>query len=304
MAEAARPLETVRSMPTSQRSAPFRWSRLLTYAALIFGAVLAVGPFVWMVSASLMTSSEIAAGHLIPQQWLFENYPKAWDVANLGHYMWNSIRITVITVTGEMLVCIPAAYAFARMKFLGRNTLFGIMLATMMIPAIATLLPNFLTVVWISRLSESLCGADCKWLDNWPSLTIPFMASAFSIFLLRQFFAQIPEELWDAARIDGAGHLRFLWSVMLPLSRAPLLTVVTFGFIGSWNALLWPLLVVQTDNWRPIAYGLQKFTSTDAPSDLHLQMAAAVLMIAPILLLYFVAQRQFTEGIAASGLKG
>jgi ABC-type glycerol-3-phosphate transport system permease component len=130
------------------------------------------------------------------------------------------------------------------------------------------------------------------------------MASAFTIFLLRQFFAQIPDDLWDAARIDGAGHARFLWSVVLPLGRAPIMTTVTFAFIGSWNALLWPLLVTQTDDWRPVAVGLTKFVNSDAPTDLHLQMAASVIMIIPILVLYFVTQRQFTEGIASSGLKG
>ena len=257
-----------------------------------------------MLAASLMTSGEIAAGHLIPSQLLIGNYPQAWEVANMSQFMWNSVRITFITVTGELLFCIPAAYAFARMEFYGRNVLFGVMLSTMMISSIATLIPNYLTVVWISRLSQNVFGDAGQWLNNWPSLTIPFMASAFSIFLLRQFFAQLPAELWDAARIDGAGHLRFLRSVVLPLSRAPVMTVAIFGFIGSWNSLMWPLLVVQTDEWRPIAYGLQKFVSSDAPNDLHLQMAAAMIMIIPILILYFFTQKQFTEGIATSGLKG
>lgn len=303
MADVARSFETSVTA-TPGRLASINWSRLLTYAGLIFGTVLALGPFVWVLSASLMTTPEIGAGKLLPSVPVFENYPQAWNVANMGHYMWNSTRITFITVLGELLVCIPAAYAFARMQFYGRNTLFGIMLATMMIPAIATLIPNYLTVVWISRLGENLCGEGCKWLDSWPSLTIPFMASAFSIFLLRQFFIQIPVELWDAARIDGAGHIRFLRSVVLPLSRAPVMTVALFGFIGSWNALMWPLLVVQTDTWRPIGFGLLKFVINDAPSQLALQMAAVVIMIAPMLILYFFTQRQFTEGIASTGLKG
>jgi ABC-type glycerol-3-phosphate transport system permease component len=286
------------------KPSPFPWSKILTYAVLIFGAVLALGPFLWMLSSSLMSAGEIAAGRLLPAQLLFQNYPQAWDIANLGQFMWNSIRITAITVAGELLFCVPAAYAFARMNFYGRNVLFSLMLSTMMIPAIATLIPNYLTVVWIHRLSENIFGEAGRWLDNWPSLTIPFMASAFSIFLLRQFFAQIPVELWDAARIDGAGHLRFMRSVVLPLSRAPIMTVLIFGFIASWNSLMWPLLVVQTDEWRPIAYGLQKFVSADAPNDLHLQMAAAVIMIIPILILYFFTQKQFTEGVVSSGLKG
>lgn len=304
MADVVRSLDSAQPEATLRPRRLFPWRAVLTYATLLFGTLLALGPFLWMLSASFMNASEIAAGRLLPGQLRVGNYPQAWEMANLSQYVWNSVRITFITVGGELLFCIPAAYAFARMNFYGRNILFGIMLSTMMIPAIATLIPNYLTVVWFSRLSESICGDACQWLDNWPSLTIPFMASAFSIFLLRQFFAQIPQEFWEAARIDGAGHLRFLWSVVLPLSKAPVMTVAMFGFIGSWNALMWPMLVVQSDTWRPIAFGLLKFVNADAPNELHLQMAAAVLMIVPILVLYFFTQRQFTEGIASSGLKG
>jgi ABC-type glycerol-3-phosphate transport system permease component len=305
MADLVRPLQQSKTKPEGRaQSKLFNWSRLLTYAVLVLGAILAVGPFLWMLSASMMTAGEIGAGFLLPRQPMIGNYGAAWQAANLSQFMWNSVRITGITIIGELLFCVPAAYAFARMNFYGRNTLFGVMLATMMIPSIATLIPNYLTVVWISRLSENVLGEAGQWLNNWPSLTIPFMASAFNIFLLRQFFAQIPHELWEAARIDGAGHLRFLWSVILPLSRAPLMTVITFGFIASWNSLMWPLLVVQTDEWRPIAFGLLKFVTSDAPNDLHLQMAASVIMIAPIMLLYFFTQKQFTEGVASSGLKG
>ena len=303
MADLARPLSR-RSADTVTPRNPFPWTKVLSYAALIFAAGLSLAPFLWVLSASLMSTSEIAAGRVLPGNLLFENYPRAWDLSNMGLYMWNSVRMVAIAVVGELLFCVPAAYAFARMNFWGKQTLFTIMLSTMMIPAIATLIPNFLTVVWISRLSESLCGEGCKWLDNWPALTIPFMATPFSIFLLRQFFAQIPQELFEAARIDGAGHGRFLWSVVLPLSRAPVMTVALFAFIGTWNSLMWPLLVVQTDTWRPIAFGLLKFVNNDAPNELHLQMAAVVIMIAPMMVLYFFTQKQFTEGIASSGLKG
>ena len=138
------------------------------------------------------------------------------------------------------------------------------MLATIMIPEVARFIPNYLTVIWLGRLSDALFGI--PWFNNWPSLTIPFMATPFTIFLLRQFFMQIPEDLWDAARIDGAGHFRYLRSVVVPLSKAPIMTSITFGFIGSWNALLWPLLLTQTDDWRPVAVGLTKFVQSDAPT--------------------------------------
>jgi ABC-type glycerol-3-phosphate transport system permease component len=272
------------------------------YAVLLIGTFFAICPFVWMFSASLMSITEISQGRWIPANPQFDNYIDAWNRANFAQFMWNSTRIAVITIIGELVVCVPAAYAFARMQFYGKNVLFGVMLATMMIPEIVTLIPNYLTVIWIGRLSDNLLGL--TWLNNWPALTVPFMASAFSIFLLRQFFLQIPEDFWDAARIDGAGHLRYLVSIIVPLSRAPIMTVVTFAFIASWNALLWPLLVVQSDEWRPVAFGLTKFTTADAPGDFNLQLAASVIMVLPILLVYFFTQRQFTEGIASSGIKG
>ncbi len=289
-------------------SAPARravpWRKVGIYTVLILGALLAVLPFLWMVSWSLMTNVEVAVGRILPSQVMWSNYETAWNLANFSQFMWNSVRITAITTVGLLLFCIPAAYAFARMRFWGRNVLFAVMLATLMIPDIVTLIPNFLTVVWISRLSESIFGPAGAWLNSWPSLTVPFMASAFAIFLLRQFFSQIPDELWDAARIDGAGHLLFLARVIVPLSKPAIMTVVTFSFIGSWNSLLWPLLMVQTDEWRPVAFGLAKFVQNDASDEFNLHMAASVIMILPIVLLYFFAQKQFTEGIATTGSKG
>ena len=141
------------------------------------------------------------------------------------------------------------------------------------------------------------------WMDNWPALVVPFLASTFSIFLLRQFFMQIPEDLWDAARIDGAGHLRYLFMIVLPISRAAVVTTILFTFIGTWNALEWPILVTFTDRWRPISYGLYAF-KTEAGSDLNLLMAGSVITLVPVLVVYLFAQRQFTEGIATTGLKG
>lgn len=303
MAEISRSLDP--SVPRVRVTLPaIRLGRVLTYGVLIFGAVLSLLPFLWMLSWSFMSAVEIYTGRTVPTTWRFDNYVTAWTSANFAVYMWNSVRIVLITVTGLLLFCVPAAYAFARMKFFGKNTLFVLLLATLMIPDIVTLIPNFLTVVWFSRLSEALFGPAGAWLNNWPSLTIPFMASAFTIFLLRQFFMQIPDDLWDAARIDGAGHLRFLWSVVVPLSRAALATVTIFAFIGSWNGLQWPLLVVRSDAWLPVAAGLTTFARSEAGDEFHLQMAASVIMIVPILLAYFITQKQFTEGIASSGLKG
>jgi hypothetical protein len=142
-----------------------------------------------------------------------------------------------------------------------------------------------------------------SWLNSLAALSIPFMANVFSIFLLRQFFAKIPDEYWDAARIDGAGHLRFLLRIVLPMSKAPIMTVLIFSFIGSWNAFLWPLLATTKETWRPLMVGLWTFV-TEAGPETQLLMAGAVITILPILLLYFLTQKQFTEGIATTGLKG
>ena len=189
---------------------------MFIYTVLIVGVALMIFPFLWMLSTSLMSLSEVTFGYLLPTELRFSNYAEAWQRANFAQFMWNSVRITGITLVRQLLFCIPAAYAFARMKFVGRTLLFTMMLSTMMIPEVARFIPNYLTVIWLGRLSDALLGFG--WINNWPSLTIPFMATPFTIFLLRQFFLQIPEELWDAARIDGAGHARFLRSVVIPLS--------------------------------------------------------------------------------------
>jgi ABC-type glycerol-3-phosphate transport system permease component len=207
------------------------------------------------------------------------------------------VRIAFLTVSGQVIFCTLAAYAFARMNFPGKDFLFALLLATLILPEAVTWVPNFITVTWIDRLSP------IRWMNNWPALTIPFMASAFSILLLRNFFQQIPDELWDSAQIDGAGHLRYLAQVVVPLSRAALVSVILFSFIGSWNALAWPILVTTTPDWRPISYGLLSFLN-DAGAQTQLRMAGAVITMAPLIILYFFTQKQFTEGIATSGLKG
>ncbi len=270
---------------------------ILTYTLLILGALLSLVPFVWMISTSLKTIGEALGSSFFPSELHFENYVEAWDRANFSQYFLNSIKITAISLVGSISISVLAAYGFARIKFPGRDLIFGILLSTMMIPAMVTIIPNFLTVTWLGRIGP------IKWINNWPALTVPFMGSVFNIFLLRQFFAQIPDELFDAARIDGSGHLRFLFQVVLPLSKAPLMVILVLTFIGSWNSLAWPLLVTNTPNWRPISVGMMNFV-TEAGQEIHYIMAGAFITIIPILILYFFTQKQFTESIARSGLKG
>jgi ABC-type glycerol-3-phosphate transport system permease component len=244
-----------------------------------------------------MTLGEAQGTTWIPSELHFENYAVAWEAGNFAEYFGNSILISLITLAGELTFSILAAYAFARMRFPGKEVIFGVMLSTMMIPGMVYTIPNLLTVTWLGRIGP------LKWLNNWPALTIPFMGSVFAIFLLRQFFAQVPDELFDSARIDGAGHLRFLVQIVLPLSKAPIMVLIVFSFTGTWNALAWPMLVTSSPEWRPIAVGLMSFVE-DAGQSLHLMMAGAFITIIPILILYFFTQKQFTESIARSGLKG
>ena len=271
--------------------------KMLTYSILILGAFLSLIPFVWMISTSLKSLGEALGTSFFPSTLHFENYIEAWNRALFSDYFVNTIIITAITLAGEITFSVLAAYAFARIKFPGRDLIFTILLSTLMIPAMVFIIPNFLTVTWLGRIGP------IPWINNWPALTIPFMGSIFSIFLLKQFFSQVPDELFDAAQMDGAGHLRFLLQVVLPLSKAPLMVILVLSFIGTWNSLAWPMLVTNTPDWRPISVGLMNFVN-EAGQEIHLTMAGAFITIVPILIIYFFTQKQFTESIARSGLKG
>ena len=260
----ANAIDTISETTTSSSSHPsfkLKPARIFLYGILIFGGVAAIIPFFWMVSTSLMTLGETINKQWLPAvpQWV--NYTEAWEEADFNKYFMNSVIITFTTLAGLLTTSILAGYAFGRIKFFGRDVLFAILLATMMIPESVTLIPNFLMVRGDILPLPGLPEWSGSWLNRLPALTVPFMASVFSIFLLRQFFAQIPNELWEAARIDGAGHLRFLVRIVLPISKAPIMTVLIFGFIGSWNAFLWPLLVTTKPDWRPIMVGLWSFVT-------------------------------------------
>ncbi len=245
---------------------------------------------------------------VIKQAWnipymFFGNYISAWKQANFAQYTWNSVITTLLTIAGVVITGTLAAYAFARMEFPGNNLLFTIYLATYMIPWTVVMIPDYLIIVALEDFFEETVGITNFWYDNWTALTIPFMVNAFTVFLLRQFFAQIPDELFDAALIDGCSHLRFLTQIVLPISKAPLMTVIILNGIWAWNSLQWPLIVTSTPRWRPITVGLTGFI-TEAGAETQLIMAGSVITTIPILVLYFFTQKQFTEGIATTGLKG
>jgi multiple sugar transport system permease protein len=268
-------------------------SSILIHAVLLVGAAWSLFPFIWMVLSSLKSYIDAsAATSLLPQQWLFSNYVDAWNsVGIFPRYFGNTLLIGLTTVAGVLVTSTLAAYAFARMSFPGRNTLFIILLSTMMIPFEVTLIPNFIII------------RDLHWIDQYASMIVPFAASAFSIFLLRQFFRSIPSELYDAAVIDGCGHLRFLWTIVVPLSRPALITSGLFTFLGSWNSLMWPLLVTNNPLMRPLQVGISSFIQ-DAGTQVQLLLAAVTISIVPVILLYLLLQHWFIEGIATVGIRG
>jgi len=268
---------------------------IFIYLILIVGAIVSLFPFFWMISQSLMTLGETLQIRWLPSVPQWQNYAEAWGRAKFSEYFLNSTWVTLGTIVGLLITSILAAYAFARINFPGKNIIFTLFLATMMVPESVTLIPNLFMI----RGNIIPWG---NWNDTFWVLTVPFMANAFSIFLLKQFFQQVPNELWDAARIDGAGHLRFLTQIVLPISTAPIVTVILFAFTGAWNAFSWPLIVTSR-KWRTLMVGLYNFVS-EAGTETHLLMAGAVISLIPILILYIFTQKQFTQGIATTGLKG
>lgn len=313
MADVVSSLDATAPAPPQTISERGYWSgyvlKGLLYILLTLAAVVALIPFAWMISNSLMTLGETINRELLPATPQWGNYMEAWDRGRFGRYFMNSVIITVVTIIGMVITSVLAGYAFARINFWGRNIIFTLLLVTLMIPESVVLVPNFLIVRGVvlplpNTLPEFpwiMFGG--SWLNKLPALTAPFMANAFSIFLIRQFFAQIPMDLWDAARIDGAGHLRFLLQVCIPISKPVVLIVTLLTFISSWNAFLWPLVVTTRDTWRPLMVGLWNFVS-EGGQETHLLMAASVITILPMLILYFMTQKSFTEGIATTGLKG
>jgi multiple sugar transport system permease protein len=243
----------------------------------------------WPAALRLSTYSIPAEQRPIPN--LFYNYVQAWKAAPFARYFANSFFIASCTATGVLITSALAAYAFARLDFRGKNVIFTLFLATMMIPFEITMIPNFITI------------SNLGWVNTYQAMIIPWIASVFGIFLLRQFFATIPKDLYDAALLDGCGHFRFLTQIVLPLSKPALISVGLFNFLGSWNAFTWPLIVTREEKMYPIQVGLRYFVTESGTATQEL-MAAAAITILPLLILYFFAQRQFIEGISTTGLKG
>lgn len=266
--------------------------RAFLYILLIATCALMLLPFFWMVSTSLKTHIETMK---VPIQWLpqspqWSNYVEALRVAPFGRYFFNSFVIAITTTVGEVILTVFAAYAFAKMRFFGKNALFAILLGTLMIPGQMLLIPNYVTMYRFG------------WLDKYQALIIPWLASVFAIFLLRQFFRAIPDELWDSARIDGCRRLRYVLQIVVPNSKPALLTVAVLKFLGSWNAFLWVLIMTTSQKMRTVPVGLSLY-STEMGTAYEQLMAASVVAIIPILIIFFVAQKQFIQGVARTGIK-
>jgi sn-glycerol 3-phosphate transport system permease protein len=227
------------------------------------------------------------------------NYKKAMEAVPLGRYMFNSFVQSGIITIGQLFTATIAAYAFAFMRFPLRNFLFVLFLSTLMVPWEASIIPNFQTV---QRMGDVMGGYILS-LDSYQALTIPFLATAFGTFLMRQHFMTIPLELRDAASIDGYGHLRFLWHVVLPLSKPALGTLAVFAFLQSWNQYLWPLLVTNSDDYRTVQIGLAGLASQEIDS-INVVMAGTVIALLPMLIIIVLFQRQLVRGLMSGALKG
>ena len=272
---------------------------LIPYLILIIVVIISFFPFFWMISTSLMTIGETINRSLIPEspQWI--NYSTTWNEGKFSKYLINSFIITFVSVFGLLITSIFAAYAFAKINFPGRNFYFFVILSTMMIPEVVTIMPHVLII----RGDVIPLPFGPSWMNSLQGITVPLMANAFSIFLLRQFFLKFPNELWEAAKMDGCGHFRFLITIVIPMSKPIIFTVGLFGFISSWNSFMWPMIVTTTEKWRPLTVGIFSFI-TEAGPDTHLLMAASVISIIPVLIVYFFTQKQFTDSIATLGIKG
>lgn len=270
---------------------PSRRVLLARHVLLIAGALSILGPMLWMVATSLKPLSAVyTPPFLYPDTFRWENYQQAWQAAPFARYYVNTIVMTAGIVAGHVLFDAMAAYAFARLRFPGRGVLFTVLLATMLVPQFVTMIPAYALVTSLG------------WLDTYWALIVPRLVDVFGIVLMRQYFAAIPLELEEAARIDGAGRLRIFWQLMIPLSRPALATLAMFSFLFSWNDFLWPLLVTDSDQLRTIQIGLAAFQGRYGTQWNYL-MAGTVTATVPCLIVFVIFQRALIRGIAFTGLK-
>jgi len=281
----------------SRRGSRFRPELLALHLLLILLSVLTFFPLFWMVSTAFMTPEDIFSREirLIPTDPTLQNFPEAFRQQPVGRWLLNSLLVSAGIAAGQLLVSIPAAYAFARLRFFGRNALFALVVGTMIVPDVITIVPNYILV------------SDLDWIDTPQGVIVPRIAfTGFYVFLLRQAMLSLPQEIFDAGRVDGANAWATLWYVAFPLVRPAVAVVAVLSFLSAWNLYLWPLLVLQDTGAKTLAVGMQYFALSfegQAPTWGAL-MATATLAILPPLLLYVVAQKAIVSAFVESGVKG
>ena len=266
---------------------------IAVYLALGAVGISMLVPFGWMLIASLRDKTEFFSqvGSLLPSGPHWDNYLQAWTSVPFASFFVNSVGVAVCVTLSQLVTCSFAAYAFARMRFKGRDALFIAYLSTMMVPTQVTMIPLFGLMVKL------------HWIDSYFALIVPFLASAYGCFLLRQFFLTIPRELEDAATIDGCGHWSIFARIILPLSKPALSAFGVIAFLGSWNSFIWPLIVINRPSMKTLPIGLQSLQGYYGDGNWAVLMAGAVVAALPMLIIFLIAQKQFIEGITLTGLK-
>ena len=269
--------------------------KVLIYGFLIFMAIIVLFPFYWMLISSLKSTEEYrwSVPSLFPHEIMFGNYVEAFNAANLGTLFINTVYVGIVSTILSLIITVLSAFAFARLEFKGKNILFAGLLATMMIPGELFTITNYIT---ITRL---------EWMKTYVVLIIPFLVSVFYIYLLRQNFLQIPNELYLAAKVDGTSDIKYLWKVMIPLSLPTLISITILKMMGAWNSYIWPRLVANDDAHKLITNGLRSaFTDVNGEVNIPVQMAAVALVSVPLFLVFVFLRKYIMKGVSRSGIKG
>ncbi|MCP5096826.1 MAG: carbohydrate ABC transporter permease [Chloroflexi bacterium] len=279
---------------------------------LISVGLLVALPIFIAIFTSFKSLQDISANpnSILPRDWTFDNYVTAWNATPFGRYLINSTIQSSIIVVCQVFFSVLAAFAFTFLEFRGRDQIFYLILGSLMVPFQLTFIPNFMLVSGLPTQCANLLGESAALCNNigantYFGLTVPFLASAFGVFLLRQFFMSLPKELHDSARIDGASNFRFLWQIVVPLSRGSISAFSIFAFLGAWSQYLWPLIITNDSSMRTVQIGIRFFLfDQERGTNWGALMAGAVIVMLPTLLIFLVAQRQLVKGIAMTGLKG
>jgi multiple sugar transport system permease protein len=269
--------------------------QVLLYAFLITMAIIVVFPFYWMIISSLKSTVEyrLPVPTLFPKEIMWGNYVEAFSAANLGRLFLNTVFVGIVSTILSLVITVLSAFAFARLEFKGKNAIFGALLATMMIPGELFTITNYVTVTKFG------------WIDSFTVLIVPFLVSVFYIYLLRQNFMQIPNELYLAAKVDGTGDFKYLCKVMIPLSLPTLISITILKMMGAWNSYVWPRLVTTSEDMRLITNGLRDaFTDMSGQANIPVQMAAVAVVSFPLFLVFIFLRKYIMKGVSRSGIKG